>query len=71
MMGDFTTQAKRYLDLGVTDFCIGWDVRILFDWFKNSGQAMRDLLGDAKKNTPPTNGQAATAAAGTASSPAR
>ena len=56
-------QAKRYLDLGVTDFCIGWDVRILFDWFKNSGQAMRDLLGDAAKNAPSTNGQGATATA--------
>jgi len=51
-------QAKPYLDLGVRDFCIGWDVRILFDWFKDHGKAMRDLLGDADKNAPSTNGQA-------------
>ena len=56
-------QAKPYLDMGVRDFCIGWDVRILFDCFKESGKAMRDLLADAAKNAPSTNGQAATAGA--------
>lgn len=56
-------QAKPYLDMGVRDFCIGWDVRILFDWFKNNGKAMRDLLGDAEKNAPSTNGPAVAAEA--------
>jgi len=37
--------AKKYLDKGVKHFCIGWDVSILFDWFKANGKAMRDLLG--------------------------
>ena len=42
--------AKPYLDMGVRDFCIGWDVRILYDWFKSNGQAMKDLVSDAEKN---------------------
>lgn len=37
--------ARRYLDMGVTHFCIGWDVGILFNWFKQNGKAMRSLLG--------------------------
>ncbi|MCC6174623.1 MAG: 2,4-dihydroxyhept-2-ene-1,7-dioic acid aldolase [Chloroflexi bacterium] len=38
-------QAKPYVDMGVRDFCIGWDVRILYDWFKSNGKAMREVLG--------------------------
>jgi 4-hydroxy-2-oxoheptanedioate aldolase len=37
--------AKKYLDMGVKHFCIGWDVSILFNWYKSAGKAMRDLLG--------------------------
>jgi 4-hydroxy-2-oxoheptanedioate aldolase len=37
-------QAKPYLDLGVNHFCMGWDVEILFDWFKREGEIMRKLL---------------------------
>ncbi len=36
--------AARYLELGVQHFCVGWDVRILHDWFTEQGQAMRLLL---------------------------
>jgi len=36
--------AKRYLDMGVKHFCIGWDVRVLHDWCTENGKAMRDLL---------------------------
>jgi hypothetical protein len=36
-------QARRYLDMGVRHFCIGWDVGILFEWFKQNGQAMREI----------------------------
>ncbi len=39
------SEAKVYLDLGVRHFCMGWDVSILFDWFKGEGRALRDLLG--------------------------
>jgi 4-hydroxy-2-oxoheptanedioate aldolase len=38
-------QAQRYLDMGVKHFCIGTDVSILFQWFKEQGTAMRALLG--------------------------
>jgi 4-hydroxy-2-oxoheptanedioate aldolase len=38
-------EAKRYLDMGVKHFCIGTDVSILFEWFTQSGKAMRNLLG--------------------------
>lgn len=37
--------AQPYLDMGVKDFCIGWDVGILYNWFKSKGAAMRELLG--------------------------
>ena len=38
-------EARKYLDLGVKHFCIGTDVRILFDWFKANGAEMKKLLG--------------------------
>jgi 4-hydroxy-2-oxoheptanedioate aldolase len=37
--------AGKYLEMGVKHFCIGWDVSILFNWFKEAGQAMRQFLG--------------------------
>ena len=43
-------QARRYLDMGVRHFCIGWDVAILFEWFKQSGQAMREIFSGAADN---------------------
>ena len=39
------SQAAKYLDMGVKHFCIGWDVRILADWWDTKGAEMRDLLG--------------------------
>jgi 4-hydroxy-2-oxoheptanedioate aldolase len=42
-------EARYYLDLGVRHFCIGWDVSILFEWFKANGKAMHDIL-DASRN---------------------
>ena len=50
-------QAEYYLNLGVKHFCIGTDVQILFDWFRNSGGAMNDLLKrDAPANVAKTQG---------------
>src|SRR5712692_3811541 len=37
-------QAKPYLDLGVRHFCMGWDVEVLFEWFKREGETMRKIL---------------------------
>lgn len=36
---------ERYLDLGVKHFCIGTDVRILYDWLTDIGGRVMDLLG--------------------------
>jgi 4-hydroxy-2-oxoheptanedioate aldolase len=39
------SQADKYLKMGVKHFCIGWDVRILADWWDTKGAEMRGLLG--------------------------
>ena len=45
-------QAQRYLEMGVKHFCIGWDVRILADWWDTKGAEMRKLLrAKPKKGT--------------------
>lgn len=36
--------AAPYLEMGVKHFCIGWDVRILFDWWKTNGAGMRAMV---------------------------
>ncbi len=36
--------AEFYLDLGVRHFCIGTDIAVLFQWFKNNGEALRRLV---------------------------
>jgi 4-hydroxy-2-oxoheptanedioate aldolase len=41
------SQAAKYLDMGVKHYCIGWDVRILADWWDSKGAEMRGLLGAA------------------------
>jgi 2-keto-3-deoxy-L-rhamnonate aldolase RhmA len=39
-------RAPEYMEMGVKHFCIGWDVRILYNWLATNGRAMRDLLGE-------------------------
>ncbi|KAA2212929.1 HpcH/HpaI aldolase family protein [Teichococcus oryzae] len=36
--------AAAYIEMGVKHFCIGWDVRILHDWWSAKGRAMRAML---------------------------
>ncbi len=45
-LGDIT-QAGPYLEMGVKHFCIGWDVRILHDWWRANGGGMRAMLAKA------------------------
>jgi 2-keto-3-deoxy-L-rhamnonate aldolase RhmA len=45
------SQAEKYLKMGVKHFCIGWDVRILADWWDTKGAEMRGMLG-GKSETP-------------------
>ncbi|MEC9008419.1 MAG: aldolase/citrate lyase family protein [Planctomycetota bacterium] len=47
-------QAERYLEMGVKHFCIGTDVSILFDWFRDTGGAFNELLG---RDAPGSSGQ--------------
>jgi 4-hydroxy-2-oxoheptanedioate aldolase len=36
--------AKRFLDMGVKDFCLGTDIAILHSFLKKQGEGMRELL---------------------------
>ncbi|MGI6036900.1 MAG: HpcH/HpaI aldolase family protein [Limnochordia bacterium] len=36
--------AKRYLDIGVRHFCIGWDVVTIFNWLKEHAGQLQDVL---------------------------
>jgi 2-keto-3-deoxy-L-rhamnonate aldolase RhmA len=38
-------EAQKYREMGVKHFCMGTDVTVLFDWFRDSGREMRKLLG--------------------------
>ncbi len=37
-------QAKPFAEMGVRHYCIGWDTGIMFQWCRQQGQGMRDLL---------------------------
>lgn len=37
--------AKPYIDMGIIDFCIGWDVRTVHDYCKRQGDELAGLLG--------------------------
>ncbi len=52
-LGDIS-QAAPYLEMGVKHFCIGWDVRILHDWWRTNGAGMRKLFasGHAEQEGP-------------------
>src|SRR6476469_2189223 len=41
-------QAAPYLEMGVKHFCIGWDVRILHEWWRVNGEGMRGMLPAAR-----------------------
>ena len=41
-------QAAPYLEMGVKHFCIGWDVRILHEWWRINGESMRAMLPTAR-----------------------
>ena len=45
-------QAQPYLDMGVRHFCIGWDIATLFQWCKQQGAAMKELLAKGAASAP-------------------
>jgi 4-hydroxy-2-oxoheptanedioate aldolase len=38
-------QAARYVEMGVKHFCIGWDVGILYGWWRTNGEKLRAAVG--------------------------
>ncbi|MBN9488821.1 MAG: 2,4-dihydroxyhept-2-ene-1,7-dioic acid aldolase [Alphaproteobacteria bacterium] len=54
--------AEKYLKMGVKHFCIGWDVRILADWWDTKGAEMRGLVEG--KTAAPAPGKPAVKAVG-------
>lgn len=38
-------QAARYVEMGVKHFCLGWDVSILYAWWRENGEKLRLSLG--------------------------
>jgi 2-keto-3-deoxy-L-rhamnonate aldolase RhmA len=46
------SQAAPYLEMGVKHFCIGWDVRILHDWWRVNGAGMRKMLESGHAESP-------------------
>jgi len=40
-------QAKRYADMGVRHFSIGTDLQILYDWWRDNGAALREVISGA------------------------
>jgi 2-keto-3-deoxy-L-rhamnonate aldolase RhmA len=41
------TEVERYLKMGVKHFCMGTDVTTIFQWCKENGSRMRDILKSA------------------------
>jgi 4-hydroxy-2-oxoheptanedioate aldolase len=38
-------QAKPWIDVGIVDFCVGWDVRVIFEFCRREGEELAKLLG--------------------------
>ena len=37
-------QAKPYIEMGVRHFCIGWELRTIYEWSRQQADGMRELL---------------------------
>jgi 2-keto-3-deoxy-L-rhamnonate aldolase RhmA len=49
-------EAEPYIEMGVKHFCIGWDVRILHNYWTSRGSAMSKLLGVEATDTKAADG---------------
>jgi 4-hydroxy-2-oxoheptanedioate aldolase len=38
-------QARPWIDMGVKDFCVGWDVRVIYQFCRREGEELAKLLG--------------------------
>jgi 2-keto-3-deoxy-L-rhamnonate aldolase RhmA len=43
-IGEFR-EAEPWIEMGVRDFCIGWDVRIIYDYCRKQGAELAKMLG--------------------------
>jgi hypothetical protein len=49
----FLDQAARYIEMGVKHIRIGWDVSILYAWWRENGERpMAHLIPDRRECTP-------------------
>jgi len=39
--------AKRFLDMGVRHFCMNTDISILFNWWRQNGRSLREMVESA------------------------
>jgi 2-keto-3-deoxy-L-rhamnonate aldolase RhmA len=39
-------EAREFIEMGVRHFCIGWDLRTLYQWCQKHGEGLRRLLGE-------------------------
>jgi 4-hydroxy-2-oxoheptanedioate aldolase len=37
-------QMEPFIEMGVRHFCIGWDIRIIYEWCRRQAKGMKDLL---------------------------
>jgi len=37
-------QAKPWIEMGVRHFCIGWDLKVIYEWCKVHGEGLKNLL---------------------------
>lgn len=38
-------EARPYIKMGVKDFCVGWDVQVIYDYCKKQGESLAKLVG--------------------------
>jgi 4-hydroxy-2-oxoheptanedioate aldolase len=38
-------EAKPWIDMGIKDFCVGWDVGVIYEYCKKQGEGLAKLLG--------------------------
>ena len=43
------SQASRYLEMGVQHFCMGSDVHILHNWWRDHGKGLREALNGVRR----------------------
>ena len=44
-------QAARFLEMGVKDFCMGTDLYVIYDWMRDNGKALRNLVEEVHGQT--------------------